>query len=561
MDSSFSAYIAIIPAVIIPVFLAVRFKEQTIRNIMLFYTSAWILLLALICTIDAELFSFWGFRLDNTVFRYSGTFGESASSALSSPIYLLLFIFIVYACISLFFFRKLFHSYNFSELKILEIPATLFSAALLVIPIRGGFQQMPINESVSYYSTHAFLNQAALNPVWTLAHSIIEQNKPPLNRYTFFNDLDASKIVYNSQKGVDSIIASPLTTQRPNIVLIVWESLTSKVLTDSVTPNLYSLLDDGIYFSNLYATGDRSDKGLVGLLSGYPAQPDFSIMTEPDKSRKLPFITRQLKDAGYQTEYIYGGELEFANMNSYMKYNGFDNMIGKSNFKNVAAGAWGAHDEATFDLLFNNIQQGASRKNPFFYTLFTLSSHEPYDVPVQHALTGNSQTAQFQNAHHYTDSCFYDFIQKAKQQAWWNNTWIIVVADHGHVLPGGDYATHEPSEFHIPMLWLGGAVKKKAVLKQTHQQISLAPSIAQYLNLNPEAFHFSKPINCNDDTTRNIAWYSFNDGFGCTYDLTNFEQFNLNSQQISVQKGFVDPKDLIWSKAFLQVVMKDFTDK
>jgi phosphoglycerol transferase MdoB-like AlkP superfamily enzyme len=560
LDVSFASYITIIPAAIIPVLLFFKIKNELLQKLILCYSTCWIVVLAFIYTLDVELFSFWGFRLDNTIFRYTGTLKESIGSAMSSPIWLLLPFFFIWSYIGFRFYKKFFYTKTFTPLNLWQVPVALVMAALLVIPIRGGLQQIPNNESVGYYSTNALLNQAALNPAWTLARSVIEQNGPDLSRYHFFESSEAQTIVQASLKTAvadDSI----LKNNRPNIIIIVWESLTAKVANDTVTPHLSGLKKESIYFSNLFASGDRSDKGLVALLSAYPAQPDYSIMTEPGKSRKLPFLTQQLKSAGYNTGYIYGGELEFANMRSYMNYNGFDQIIGKSDFPKETWGAkWGAHDEATFERLFATAQEQSKKNAPFFYTLFTLSSHEPYDVPVRPVFKGNSKTIQFKNSHHYTDSCFYDFIQKAKQQAWWNNTWIIVVADHGHVLPGSEYATHGPSEFKIPMLWLGGAIKKQQEIKQTYSQINLAPTIASYLNLNPKAFTFSSPINLKD-TIPHAAWYSYNDGFAYAYNQDHFIQYDLNSNKISAEKGLFTKQDLTQAQAFLQVLMEDFYKK
>ena len=479
---------------------------------------------------------------------------------MSSPLLLLLPFFFIGSYAGFRCYKKFIYTNSFTAIKIWQIPVALFVASLLVIPMRGGLQQIPNNESVAYYSTHALLNQAALNPAWTLARSVIEQNGPDFSRYHFFEDNQAKKIIdayLKTNAPTDSI----LKNNRPNIILIVWESLTAKVANDTVTPHLSALKKESVYFSNLYASGDRSDKGLVALLSAYPAQPDYSIMTEPGKSRKLPFITQQLKAAGYYTGYIYGGELEFANMRSYMNYNGFDQIVGKSDFAKETWGAkWGAHDEATFNRLFECVQQKSKTNQPFFYTLFTLSSHEPYDVPAKPVFEGSSKTIQFKNSHHYTDSCFYDFISKAKQQSWWNNTWVIVVADHGHVLPGSEYATHLPTEFHIPMLWLGGAVKTPQEVVATYSQINLAPTIASYLKLQPEKFTFSAPI-CIPDSTKRAAWYSFNDGFGMIYNNKDFGLYDLNSQKLYFQYGAFNTTDLTQGKAFLQLVMEDFYKK
>lgn len=560
LDISFASYITILPAAALPLLLLFKLPESRIQKGLQIYSTVWIILLAFLYTLDAELFSFWGFRLDNTLFRYTGTTGEMIGSAMSSPLFILLPFYIIASYAGYRAYRKFVYPCTFSPLKVWLLPLCLILAALLIIPIRGGLQQIPNNESVAYYSTSNLLNQAALNPAWTLARSAIEQNGPDLSRYRFMESTAAEKLVAASLIP-DTASRSILTSSRPNIILIVWESLTAKVMNDTVTPRLHALCKEGVYFSNFYASGDRSDKGLVAILSAYPAQPDFSIMTEPGKSRKLPFITQQLKKAGYRSTYIYGGELEFANMRSYMNYNGFDQILGKSDFPEETWGAkWGAHDEATFDRLFAEIQTRSEPAQPFFYTLFTLSSHEPYDVPVKPVIAGSSKTAQFRNAHHYTDSCFFDFIQKAKKESWWNNTWVIVVADHGHVLPGSEYATHNPSEFHIPMLWLGGAVTAPYTVSKTYSQINLAPTIASYLHLKPEAFTFSAPMQ-RTDTRVNPAWYSYNDGFAMVQNNHTYFKYNLNSQAVETKKGLFDPTYLTQGEAFLQVLMEDFYNK
>jgi phosphoglycerol transferase MdoB-like AlkP superfamily enzyme len=561
LDLSFASYITILVAAILPLLLALKLNEKIIRNSILFYTSFWIILLSFAYTVDAELFSFWGFRLDNTIFRYTGTPAEMLGSSMSSPLWLLLPFFFVASYIGFKVFKKYYFNYTFIPLKFWQVLIALFLAALLVIPIRGGLQQIPNNESVAYYSTVPILNQAALNPAWTLARSVIEQNGPDPERYHFFETSQAHTIVQKQQATYMLNDSTPLSVNHPNIILIVWESLTAKVLNDTVTPGLNKLKNEGIYFSCMYASGDRSDKGLVALLSAYPAQPDYSIMTEPGKSRKLPFITQQLKEAGYTTGYIYGGELEFANMRSYMNYNGFDEILGKFDFPEESWGAkWGAHDQFTFNRLLERATIQSKKNDPFFYTIFTLSSHEPYDVPGKPALVGSSKTIHFKNSHHYADSCFSDFIHKAQQQTWWNNTWIIVVGDHGHVLPGNEYANHTPDEFKIPMVWLGGAIRQKAIITQTHSQIDLAPSIAQYLKLKPGVFTFSAPINLTD-TTQHPAWYSFNGGFASVYNNTHFFMYGLNDRQVSNKKGPFNSEDLTYAQAFLQVLMEDFYQK
>src|SRR5690606_4864142 len=135
---------------------------------------------------------------------------------------------------------------------------------------------------------------------------------------------------------------------------------------------------------------------------------------------------------------------------------------------------WGVHDEYVFDRLLTDLR---NEKQPFFSTMFTLSSHEPYDVPVNF-IPGNKNEVKFCNSIKYTDSCLAVFLNKAKEESWWDNTLVVIVADHGHVFPGiNDWPVRVPEEFHIPMLWTGGALKQKGVVKKIASQTDIAATL------------------------------------------------------------------------------------
>src|SRR5699024_10985247 len=128
-----------------------------------------------------------------------------------------------------------------------------------------------------------------------------------------------------------------LNTSRPNVLLIMWESITAKAVKslgglDGVTPEFERLAKEGILFTDFYASVDCSDKGIISILSGFPAQPTQSIIKLPSKSSKLPVLSRDFEAAGYNTSFYYGGELAFANIKSYLVSGGFDNIIGKNEF-------------------------------------------------------------------------------------------------------------------------------------------------------------------------------------------------------------------------------------
>jgi phosphoglycerol transferase MdoB-like AlkP superfamily enzyme len=148
-----------------------------------------------------------------------------------------------------------------------------------------------------------------------------------------------------------------LTTKHPNVVLVILESFTSDVVGSfggeaNVSPYLSKLANEGIAFDSIYASGDRTDKGLVALLSGFPSQAVRSIIHQPDKFEKLPSLAQSMINNGYQPFFIYGGESEFANFKSYLLASGIHQIIDKNNFEtNQMNSKWGAHDGFLFDKL------------------------------------------------------------------------------------------------------------------------------------------------------------------------------------------------------------------
>jgi phosphoglycerol transferase MdoB-like AlkP superfamily enzyme len=510
----------------------------------------WIAIITFGIVADLELFTYWGFRLDNSALRYSNTPEVMVATVMSAPLLLLisLYITIVVGFIFLFHVLKLHHWPKYPSYVWVKIPIILFFTASLIIPIRGGLQQIPINESVVYFSNEPFANQLAINPIWSFGRSVIEGKEVNLARYQFEGSMP---YIYSNNKSIDT-----LTNQsKPNVIFIVWESFTNKIFKDSITPYAVELAKNGYLFSNAYASGDRSDKGLVALLSGYSSQPDYSIMTDPSKSRKLNYLPQAFKQKGYQSAYVYGGELNFANMRSYMSYAGFDQIIGKENFPEETWDAkWGASDRYTFDKTFTVAQSYHQKKQPFFITLFTLSSHEPFDVPNQGSFKGTALEQKFKNAHKYTDNCLKQFVEKAKKESWWDNTIIVIVADHGHVLPGSEYAWHKASEFHIPLIFTGGALRKKGVQNNVFSQTHLASYLSKELKLNGNYPFAQQP-------TSKYALYAFNDGFGIAQNDTSFLLYDLNQRAISYKSKHVDTTLLPLAQGYIQSLMLDFSKK
>lgn len=520
MDISMSAYFCLLP-VLIWLVKDLMAPKKWIR-ILSWYQLLLVLLVAFLLTVDLEIFQNWGHRLDSAILPYLQFPKEAIASSASSPIRILFTIFglsfvipaMLWAGIHVPFLRKIPDKIGHSRWW------SLAAIPVLVVVIRGGLQLAPMNQSSVYFSSARLLNQAAENGIWVFIQSVLQQSDEDFESlYAPFPQNEVNEAASRFWPQENQTPPLLLSQSRPNIVLVVWESLTAKVVGHlnggfPSTPNLDNLTKSGIVFENLYANGDRSDKGLVSLLSGLPALGKLSIMFEPNLAANLPFLPAELKKNQYQTAYFYGGDLGFANMKSYMVQAGFETLTGDHDFpKSMQNSKWGAHDEAVFA---KELEMADMANEPFFHTIFTLSSHEPFEVPGVKNKPGESMDSLFCHSHRYTDQCLGQWLAKAQSKAWWPNTLLIVVADHGHTLPGQSQES-SPEKYHIPMVWYGPVLKSKpenlgSGLKFSifGNQSDLAKTLLNQLQIPSGDFIFSRDLLGENKTQGSI--YAFRNG-------------------------------------------------
>ena len=525
------------------------------------YTILLVIFITFLTVADLELYKAWGFRLDSTAFQYLKSPAEMFASVSSSPVVLLLLIFILLSTFFTWLYSKVFSKFISSPLSTIRILPVIFSLFLLLflfVPIRGGFQQIPINQSDVYFSDKMFANHAAVNIPWNLMHSILKKNFDKKNPYVFFNDSTDHQYFDSLYVPSKNLLPEILTTKRPNIIFIILESYTAKFIgcmggEPGVTPYIDEIANEGMLFTNIYASGERSEKGLVALLSGYPTQTTTSIIQTPSKTEGLPHLNKILEQQGYHSGYYYGGELAFANIKSYLLTAGYDKLISKYDFdKKDYNSKWGVHDHVLLNKFIADLK---TEKQPFFSTLFTLSSHEPYEIPIKPTFSGEDEITKFKNSFNYTDKAIGNFIKEAKTQPWWDSTLIIMVADHGHRLPGND-PIYLPTKFKIPLILTGGALKlKKSVNNSIGSQTDIAFTLLQQMGLNTSGFKWSK--NLLDASARQFAFYVFNDGFGFVTPAGAIAFDNVSKKVIYKDAGVTD-EQLNFGKAYMQLSFEDF---
>jgi phosphoglycerol transferase MdoB-like AlkP superfamily enzyme len=408
-----------------------------------------------------------------------------------------------------------------------------------------------MNVSRVYFSERMYLNHAAENPCFSIVASLERSNKH-LEQYRFMNDQEAHLLVSDMLKNASTPNAAPslLHTSTPNIIIILLESFGAGVVEQlggipNVTPHLNELSKEGLFFKNLYAGSFRTDRGLTCALSGYPAQPTMSIIKYPTKSQTLKSIPSILKDHGYHTSFLYGGDLNFAYIKSYLVSQGVVDLTQQTDFPlKERYDNWGAPDHITFDRLF---QQVADAQEPFCKIFLTLSSHEPFEVPF------DKFEDPYLNSVAYTDHWLGDFVNRMKQLPQWDNTLIVLLPDHAMKYPT-EMRYDSPERHHIFSLWIGGAVRQSVAVDQICGQTDVAATLLNQLEIECSELPFSRDI--LQPTYEAFAFYTFPNGFGLV-SPQGFVVYDCNSEQLSLSEGAKADSLLQKGKAYLQNLYND----
>jgi phosphoglycerol transferase MdoB-like AlkP superfamily enzyme len=563
IDISMAAYLTALVCVFVIAALFIPFFRK--KWVYLVYTGIILFIQLLLIITDVESYKAWGTRIDSTPLKFLSTPKEAWASINHLPIVWILIGFIVIYLLLFWLFRKIIsrsivllgnNKYWFAQ----ALLVLLFTGSLIV-PIRGGFQLSPLNQSSVYFCNSQYANNAAINPSWNFMFSVIQMNQLNKNLYEYMKNEDVDAIINPlfEAEGKTEQVVNDSSSIRTNVIVIIWESFTEKVLNKTIDGKpvikfFPALMKEGIYISNCYSSGDRTDKGIGAIISSYPALPKGSIVNYPEKTSKLPGLGKVFSDNGYSTQFYYGGESEFMNIKSYLNGQKFQELITKENFKSADMNSkWGAHDDVVMRKIVNDIPK---RKEPYFTTWLTLSSHEPFETPVPTVFNGNDKETKFLNSLHYTDSVVYSFISELKKLPSWKNTIVIISADHGHYLP---VTGKRADDYRIPVLWLGGALKKQnIVIDKTVSQLDMAGSLAQQIHFKTEPFAFGK--NVFDSTSKHWAFFTYNDGIGFVTDSSR-TLFDNAGKRIVFEEGKSTKEHERIAKALMQKLYTDFLKK
>jgi len=568
LDVSMAGYVSVIPALVyisLLFFPSFKFPKIVAKTYVLFF----VILFSIIAISNLNLYREWGSKIN---FRALDIAIESPKEAIastsSSPVILMLSILFAFTILAIYLSSKviLYKITDRSKSFGIRIILSFLTVSSLFLAIRGGWQLTPINQSMSYFSAEPVLNHAAVNTHWNLIQDILNNKFGNDNPYKYFSQKQSKDIVSGLFKKPSEPTTKILDIDRPNIVLIILESYTARFIEDlggekDISPNFKILASEGILFENIYASSGRTDKGIVATLSAFPSQAIRSIMKQNDKQERLPAITQEFVENAYSSSFYYGGESEFFNMKSYILSHGYKKLIDKHSFDAKDMNSkWGAYDEKVF---LKNLSDLDQEKQPFFSTILTLTNHEPFELPSEPRFKGDDVDSKFRSTSFYTDSCLGAYINAAKQKSWYKNTLFVIIADHGHRIPG-NLTEYDPDRYRIPLLFFGELIKpefKGTRVNKTGSQTDLAATLLNQLNIDSKRYFWSKDL--LNPGTPEFAFFNWDNGFGFANNEQIISFDNIGKNIISRKNLSGSASDSILTnngKAYMQEVFRQYLD-
>lgn len=563
LDLATSCYLMIVPFLILVV--QGIYSPNWLNQLNRVYTLIAIILFSLLTTAELGIYPEWKTKMPYKALMYLLNPSEVYDSASTGIFFLLTFILLVLAIGSYWLYNRYFYKpIIHKKRKILQsIIFAVITFPLIALGARGGWQEIPINQSQSYYSNYNILNLASVNSGFNIAISIIENYKNlEKNPYAFYPIGKAREEVAKIYHQEKDTTVEFLKTKRPNIVLLILESWSADLIESiggepGITPEFHELEKGGILFTNLYATGPRSEQAMGSIFSGFPAHPISSVTVQPDKFAKLPTITQQLVDSGYSSSFYFGGQLRYGNIKGFILYNGFTRVVEHSDFSNgVKRGKLGVHDE---DVLSRQLDDLNNEKQPFFSGLFTLSSHSPYDQPMDNVFSWGGNENNYINSAFYTDRCLGNYFREAQKQPWYKNTLFIIVADHSHN-SYRNWSFTTPFYHRIPMLFYGEVIKeefKGMKIGRIANQMDLAKTLMNQLSFDSSPFTWSRDL--FNPYAPEFGYYSFEEGLGWITTNGHFVyEPRISHYHEDTVPDTLKEKVRIQGKAFLQVLFEDY---
>ncbi len=500
----------ILPLLLISLLFFIKFKQRATRNIYIVVLTILFSLSFLISTADLRFYDNFGSRMNYWAIEYleyPSIFMYTSASQRNAWELVLLWI----AASALYYYvmRKIFIRLGEYNLSIKIFPKTiayLLALALLAFGIRGRVGIQALDWGTAFFSENHFIDQLALNSIYTLTHSIYEEIRNGRtifgeggDRFSFYDRKNAFKTVsqmldINSSDSSTTFNLERMTKPhdslpfKPNLVFVIMESWSADKVgalgSDlNITPRFDELCAQGMLFTDFYANGVRTNRGIPAVLCSFPSLPGRSIMKRYAADYPFRSVADMLKQYNYTSIFAYGGDIEFDNMRGFLKSVGYDKFYSEEDFGTENdLGKWGVPDHIVLNQLADRIK---NFPRPFNLSIMTLSSHDPYLIPDDRfkIYDDSIPDSDVYNCFYYSDWSFGRFIDSLKQYPVFDSTIFIFVADHC-VHQSSRYLL-DPNRFRVPLLIYSPSLlgDKTGRYDKTGSQVDILPTLLGLIGL------------------------------------------------------------------------------
>ena len=547
LDIASACYIMPFPALVMFIFTCFN-KNTSYRWVRWYF---YLLIAAYILAVMGEIgiYGEWGTKLSAKALAYLENPSEVVNTASTQQTVLLISL---WACFTLLFcwwyvkwiepssgeyVREKAHPLMYSAVFVVAF-------GLMFLGMRGGINEIPISTSSGYFSNYKIVNIMTVNPAYNLAENISNDRKVKENAHFNYMGFEAAKAITEETHQIecDSTVKI-LKTEHPNVLIVLLESWSADLIESlggdpSITPNFHALEKEGLLFTNFYASANRSQQAIASFIGGLPGLPVTTITNHQEKYYAIPSIIKPLDSLDYYSSFYFGGELNYGNILSYLRYNEFDRIVeGKDVNEHFHKGKLGIQDA---DMLPWAAKDFNSQPEPFFTTIFTLSTHSPYDYPkIFEELEWPQLEKVYINSAKYTDIAIKLFMDRAKQQPWYKNTLFLFMADHSH--PSYKNYPLESFEYHkIPLLMYGEPLQdslRGTTFDKICGNTDIPATLLAQFGVNHDEFIWSK--NVFNRCYKPFAFFELYSGLGWK---TDEGEFIITTNNTVVKNTFPEDK-------------------
>ena len=409
---------------------------------------------------------------------------------------------------------------------------------LALFGMRSSLGHRPANPAMFSITADTLVNSLVLNSGYSVmyaGYNLIKENKTS-KIYGKMSKEAIFKLTHANDTEIPTLTTLVPSQQREkplNVVIILEESLGATFVASlggtPVTPNLENLKQQGIWFEQMYATGTRSVRGIEAVVTGFPPTPADSVVKLSKSQKHFFTIAELLKQHGYSTEFIYGGEAHFDNMRGFFTANGIDHITEQKDFKQpIFTSSWGVSDEDLLNKTHQQLLKNHQSGKPFFTLVFSSSNHAPFEFPDGRIALYDPIKNTDNNAVKYADYAIGQFFKQAQQSEYWQDTVFLIVADHDIRVRGASMVPVD--HFHIPALILGADIKPKRVTNVA-SQIDLPVTLLSLIGLQTQHPMPGRDLSRIQPDSPGRAMMQYNENYGW------MEQTAIGNQLVVLRPG------------------------